>query len=797
MQLVNQFSRFIIENMMNGFAIHRIITDENGKPTDYRYIDVNTAFEKYTGLKRENIIGRTIYEIVPDIRKDPFDWVAFYGKVAIEGGKDSVEQYSVAFDRWYSIHAYSPKKGYFVTIFNDITSTKKSEAQLLEQNERLSALYEEQTALYEELTASEEELRQQNDELVKSNRWVAENERRLNKAQQLAKVGNWELDLVKGTMWGSEEAFRLYGLERKSPYLPLSVVQSLVCDEDRGKMDEALKALITKNAPYNVQFKIILNDGKVLYMHSVAELEVNGQGEPLRVLGAIQDITVRVLHENELRERNEELSTLYEELTASEEELKDNFLRLSLSTEENKKQQEKLEHMAYHDVLTNLPNRTLFMDRLTSSLCMSGRTGRRTAVIFMDIDNFKDVNDTLGHNIGDKLLKVISGRLSQHIRKCETLARLGGDEFAVLIQNIGSKHEIHEFCDRIRERLAEPFEFDGYLFHINASIGISLYPEDGSTAEELLKNADTAMYCAKNLGKNNVQFFQEKMKQGILRKMAIEKSLRKALNASGFELHYQPQISIDTGNVRAFEALLRWKDPELGNVSPLEFIPIAEDTGLIVPLGEWVLREACRQGAEWNRSGYEDLMVSVNISTVQLKQANFVNMVKDILYETGFLPAHLELEITESLLINSFEQVVSMLKGLRDMGVKISMDDFGTGYSSLNYLRRLPLNTLKIDKSFIQDINVQGMGENIVSSIISLVHRLQIEVVAEGVETETQLDYLVRCNCDNVQGYFLSRPGPAENVAGVIQKNYGDMFGMNQAVQEGMNMMESDAKEVR
>ncbi len=777
MQLDNQFSQSIIENMINGFALHRIITDENGKPTDYRYIDVNTAFENYTGLKRENIIGRTICEIVPDIRKDPIDWVAFYGEVAINGRKDSIEQYSMAFDRWYSIHVYSPLKGYFVTIFNDITSMKKTEEQLIDKNGKLSALYEEQTALYEELTASEEELRQQNDELIKSNRQVAENERRLNKAQQLAKVGNWELDLVKGTIWGSEEAFHLYGLERKSPYLPLPIIQSMVCEEYREKMDEALKDLITKNTPYNVQFKIILNDGKAQYMHSVAELEVNEQGEPLRVLGVIQDITVRVLYENVLRERNEELSTLYEELSASEEELKENYLRLSLSAEENKKQQEILEHMAYHDVLTNLPNRTLFMDRLTIALGIPERVSRRMAVIFMDMDNFKDVNDTMGHNIGDKLLKFISERLSQHIRKRATLARLGGDEFAVLIQYIGSNHKIYEFCEGIRGILAEPFEFDGYLFNISASIGISLYPEDGSTAEELLKNADTAMYCAKNLGKNNVQFFQEEMRQGILRKITIEKSLRKALNTSGFELYYQPQISIDTGKVRAFEALLRWRDPELGNVAPLEFIPIAEDTGLIVPLGEWVLREACRQGVEWNGNGREDLIVSVNISTVQLKQANFVHMVKDILQETGFLPAHLELEITESLLINSFEQAVPMLKGLRDMGIKISMDDFGTGYSSLNYLRILPLNTLKIDKSFIQDINVRCLGEDLVSSIISLVHRLQIEVVAEGVETEAQLDYLVRCSCDNVQGYLLSKPGPAENVAGIIQKNYSDLFG--------------------
>jgi diguanylate cyclase (GGDEF)-like protein/PAS domain S-box-containing protein len=781
MQLPDQFSRSIIENMINGFAFHRIITDDSGKPTDYRYIDVNTAFEEYTGLKRENIIGRTIREIAPDIDKDPINWIDFFGKVAVEGGRDSVEQYSAVFDRWYSVNAYSPEKGYFVAIFNDITRIKKSEEKLLEQNEKLSALYDEQTALYEELMASEEELRQQNDELVESNRRATENERRLNKAQRLAKVGNWELDLVERTMWGSEEAFRLYGLERKSPYMPLPVVQGMVCEEDREKLDEALQNLITKNIPYDVKFKILRHDGEERYMHSIAELEADRHGKPLRVLGAIQDITVIVRHEQELRERNEELSTLYEELSASEEELKDNFLRLSLSMEENRKQQERLEHLAYHDVLTNLPNRTLFMDRLNIALGMSERTGQQTAVIFMDIDNFKDVNDTLGHNIGDKLLKAVSGRLSQHIRKYETLARLGGDEFALLIQNINSEEEIYEFCERVRTGLAKPFEFDGYLFHINASIGISLYPGDGVTAEELLKNADTAMYCAKNLGKNNVQFFQEKMKQGILRKMAIEKSLRKALNTSGFELYYQPQLCISTGKVRAFEALLRWKDPELGSVSPLEFIPIAEDTGLIVPLGEWVLREACRQGAEWNRTCCKDLMVSVNISTVQLKQANFVQMVSEILHETGFLPTHLELEVTESLLINSFEQAVAMLKGLRDMGIKISMDDFGTGYSSLNYLRRLPLNTLKIDKSFIQDIDVQSMGENIVNSIVSLVHGLQIEVVAEGVETEAQLDYLIRCNCDSIQGYLISKPGPAGNAMSIMQKNYGGIVGVHPA----------------
>ncbi len=732
MEFSDKFYRSIIENMVNAFAFHEILTDECGKPLDYRYIDINSAFECLTGLKKEKVIGKTVRQILPDIEKDEVDWISIYGEVALSGKPVDIMQYVSGLERWYGIHAFSPMKRYFITIFNDVTLLKVNEAQL----------------------------EQQNKELLNANRIARENERRLNKAQALANAGNWEIDLHTGNVWASEEAFRIYGLERKSPYLPLPAVQSMVQSQYRRKLDEALHDLITKRMPYNVEFAI--NDPSVQekYIHSVAELETDADGKPERVLGVLQDITARVRYENILHEKNRELSALYEEVLASEEALKE--------------QQERLQYLAYHDSLTDLPNRSLFMNRLDIAISLSERSRMHAAVVFLDIDNFKDVNDILGHSVGDKLLKAIAWRLSQRMRKYETLARLGGDEFALLAQNVKDPREAYELCQRLKNDLDKTFEFDGYNFNMSVSMGIAMYPDDGTTAEELLKNADTAMYKTKAMGKNNIQFFREEMKTDILRRLMINNCVRKALEHDGFSLHYQPLVELRTGVIRSFEALLRCNDTELGAISPKEIIPVAEDTGLIVPLGEWVLTEACRQGAEWNRTCSPELLISVNISAVQLKQSNFAEMVKHVLDETGFEPAHLELEVTESLLINSFEQTVAMLEELRGLGVRVSMDDFGTGYSSLNYLKRLPLNTLKIDQSFIRDIDTGSMEKDITGSIVSLVQKLQIEVVAEGVETESQLEYLIGCSCDNVQGYLMSKPLPPAEVPKLMEIDYFD-----------------------
>lgn len=738
MPIPDQFRRFIIDNMINAFAYHRMIADENGEPVDYEYIEINKAFEAYTGLKREDILGKRVRELVPDLNLDSIDWVKVYGKVAYEGESISFEQYSKAFDRWYYVHAYAGEYGYFVTVFNDITELKKKEEAVREQNERLNELYEEQSALYEQLSASEEELRQQNDELSHYNQLLALNEKRLNKAQSLAKVGNWEIDLGTGELWASEEAFRLYGLERVTPVLSLSAIQSMIEGTERQRLNDALSNLLERNMPYDIQFKLTLPDGQERHMHSIAELELDSEGNPRKVLGAIQDITAAVNYQNELR-----------------------------------KQREQMEVLAYHDALTGLPNRMFFMNHLATSLDATRKDGKPLAVVFMDIDNFKNVNDTLGHGIGDKLLKEIAARLMQHIRPGDILVRLGGDEFALLIRDFTGRGEVYGHCRALHHALGQRLEIGVHTFHVNASMGIALFPDDGTSPDELLKNADTAMYHVKNLGKGNVQFFQEEMKSDMLRKQAVESRLRLALEHQALSLHYQPQIHLPTGRIRSLEALLRWKDPELGQVSPAEFIPIAEETNLILPIGEWVLREACRQRAAWEPLSCVDMMVSVNVSAVQLRQARFAEVVREALADSGLAPEHLELEITETVPIQSFEQASATLEEVRQIGVKVALDDFGAGSSSLNYLRKLPPNILKFDKSYIHSMESAPLEKEIIRSMISLVHKMDIGVVAEGVETADQLGLLLECECDFIQGYLMSKPVPASVVPQLLEEMFG------------------------
>jgi diguanylate cyclase (GGDEF)-like protein/PAS domain S-box-containing protein len=436
-----------------------------------------------------------------------------------------------------------------------------------------------------------------------------------------------------------------------------------------------------------------------------------------------------------------------------------------------KSQQQIIEHMAYHDRLTDLPNRILFVDRLNIAIGLSKRQHNKTAVIFLDIDNFKVVNECRGHEFGDRLLQVIAKRLTKMVRDYETIARLGGDEFAVILLGIESIEEIADFCDRLKYTLATTFNLDGNLFDLSASMGVALYPDDGFTPEELLYNADTAMNNVKVREKNGWQFFQPEMKTALTRKIEIKRRLRRAFENQEFVLHYQPQIDMRTGKIRAVEALIRWNEPTLGLIAPLEFIPIAEESGLIILLGEWVLREACRQNRVWKDNYNLSLIMAVNISAIQLKQQRFVDVVAQILAETGIPPEYLELEITESFFIHSFEEVSSMLGKLRKAGVKISLDDFGIGYSSLSYLKRLPLDTLKIDKSFISDIYGDARGKNITDSIVDLVHKLGMITVAEGVETQKQMDCLLLSQCDSAQGFLLGKPLPAEEIGKLLLQN--------------------------
>jgi diguanylate cyclase (GGDEF)-like protein len=421
-----------------------------------------------------------------------------------------------------------------------------------------------------------------------------------------------------------------------------------------------------------------------------------------------------------------------------------------------------LNHLAYYDALTDLPNRILFEDRLTQALTLAHRDRGTLSVLFLSLDQFKKVDDTLGHAVGHRLLQDVAGRLTSCVHHGDTVARFEGGEFALLLTQFGGAEDVVEVIYRINEKLKLPFILDGHELFITASTGVSIYPDDGTDTHTLLKNAGAALYRAREQGGGNYQFYTADMNDKALRRLALENSLRGALERGEFEVYYQPQVDTNTGRGVGMEALLRWRHPEMGLVSPAEFIPLAEDTGLIVPIGEWVLRTACAQSKSWQEAGFTPLSLAVNLSARQFQQQNLARVVAQILLETGLNPRHLELELTESSIMKNAESAVRTLGELKEMGVKIAIDDFGTGYSSLGYLKRLPVDALKIDQSFVRDVTTDPDDAALVMAIIALAHNLRLKVVAEGVETEEQRRFLHLLRCDRWQGYLHSRPLPVE-----------------------------------
>ncbi|PWK05712.1 putative bifunctional diguanylate cyclase/phosphodiesterase [Tumebacillus permanentifrigoris] len=429
---------------------------------------------------------------------------------------------------------------------------------------------------------------------------------------------------------------------------------------------------------------------------------------------------------------------------------------------ERKQAQEIINHMAYHDTLTNLPNRVLFNDRLAEALELAAREGQKLAVMFLDLDRFKLVNDTLGHTMGDKLLKGVAARVSHCVRAGDIVARMGGDEFTILLPNLQSEDEAVEIAQKVIQALAQPFVIDDYELHTTTSIGISLYPEDGQDTQVLMKNADTAMYRAKDQGRNNYRFYAPTMNMRGIERLELENGLRYAVERNELVVYYQPRVNIVTGQIMGMEALVRWEHPQLGLVSPGQFIPLAEETGLIVPIGEWVMQTACRQNKAWQEAGYPPMHVAVNLSARQFQRPGLVERVREVLAESNLEPQYLELEITESITMHDVDFTIATLRELSNMGVLISIDDFGTGYSSLTYLKHFPINTLKIDQSFVREITIDPYNAAIVTTVIYLAQNLKLKVIAEGVETEEQLSYLRDHECDEMQGYLFSRPVPAD-----------------------------------
>ena len=418
--------------------------------------------------------------------------------------------------------------------------------------------------------------------------------------------------------------------------------------------------------------------------------------------------------------------------------------------------------MAYHDSLTDLPNRALFEDRLAVTLAQAHRKKQTGAVLFLDLDRFKVVNDTVGHAVGDQLLQSVAERLKGLVREGDTVARVGGDEFTLLLTEVERTEEVVGVAGRVLDALRQPWLLNGHEFRITASIGIAMFPNDGEDADSLLRNADTAMYRAKDQGRDNYMLYTPKMNTMIAERLALENSLRHGLERGELLVYYQPQVDIASGRIVGMEALVRWQHPERGLVSPGEFIPLAEETGLIVPLGAWVMRTACAQNKAWQAAGIPPMRVAVNLSARQFQQRNLTEMVDEVLKETGLEARWLQLEITEGVAMQDVESNIAVLRELRQTGVQIAIDDFGTGHSSLSYLSRLPIDVVKIDQSFIQDLTTDPNGAAIARSIIVMAHNLKLRVIAEGVETEEQLEFLKKRRCDEMQGYLFSKPAPAE-----------------------------------
>jgi len=435
---------------------------------------------------------------------------------------------------------------------------------------------------------------------------------------------------------------------------------------------------------------------------------------------------------------------------------------------ESRAMAQKMSHLAQHDFLTGLPNRLLLTERFSRAIGQAQRHHKQVALLFLDLDYFKNINDSLGHLIGDQLLQSVAARLVECVRSTDTVCRQGGDEFVILLAEIERQQDAAQIADKLLLALASPHRVEAHELHVTLSIGISIYPDDGANADAVMQNADTAMYYAKAKGRNNYQFFTGDMNTRAVQRLFVENSLRRALKQDEFELHYQPKVDIGSGLMTGAEALIRWRDPVIGMVYPGQFVPIAEECGLIVPIGRWVLREACRQVQAWLAAGVNAVPVSVNISAVEFRHIDFIESVATIIRETGLPPGYLELELTESILMHEADASALVLERLKAMGVRLAIDDFGTGYSSLSYLNRFPIDTLKIDQSFVHDIATNTDDAAIVTAVIGMGKNLKQRVVAEGVETREQLAFLTNHLCDEGQGYFFSYPIPPDDLARLL-----------------------------
>ncbi len=564
---------------------------------------------------------------------------------------------------------------------------------------------------------------------------LEESERRFRETVDLLPQSVFETDRAGKVVFWNRCALDLsgYSAEDLDSGLPLA---SLFAAEEGGRLEEVFRQVLAGHRLANSQFTVRKKDGATLPALVSADVMLS-QGQPTGIRGSIVNISERV---------------------KAEETLRQNEVRLN--------------YLAYHDTLTDLPNRALFQDRLEHALARARRFGSQLALLVIDLDRFKNFNDSLGHDIGDQVLWKVACQLRNGLREVDTLARIGGDEFVVVQENVASQADVATVAKKVLSLLTQPISLRDRQLFLTASIGVSLFPHNGEDASSLLRKADRAMYQSKSKGGDCFSFFSADDDDLVEERLFLENDLRQAVDRHELLLHYQPQIDLVSGRLVGVEALVRWQHAERGMIAPGAFIPLAEETGLIVPIGEWVLRAACIQGRLWQQAGLPPVRVAVNISTWQVRQPDFVDMVEAILDESGFDPRLLELEITESAVMDNVQEAVRILSIFQQRGISLAIDDFGTGYSSLSSLQRLPLSKLKIDRSFIREVTSNPNDAALTSSVIALGRTMGLGVVAEGVETEEQLLFLREKDCAQVQGFLFSKPLPAREVAALFERSF-------------------------
>lgn len=595
----------------------------------------------------------------------------------------------------------------FLTI--KLRKTKKIEEHLKHTNEEL-------LEVYESLAASDEELKTQYHKLEENRSIIKKNEERYRLVSEASDDGFWDLDFGTNEFFSNDKLATVLGIDKEEADIYINNLEKYIHPEDMTKVVNIINELrCGLRDSYSLEHRSLDKSGKYRWILAKGKMLRDEYNKPARISGFHIDI------------------------------------------ENRKVQEEQIKTLAYFDTVTKLPNRSMFYKKMIDILIKSRSEKQSGLVLYMDIDNFKIINDTFGHDFGDLLLREVAKRLQKLETRPRSLFRISGDEYIIVLQDY-NENSPERIANKIQEVMSVPFIIDQNEIQISMSIGLVVYPKDALDVDELLRKADLAMYKAKELGKNQYKLYETSLEDEITDRLLLENHLRYALGRGEFVLNYQPQIDTTSGEVIGFEALIRWFSPEYGFVSPMKFIPIAEEMGLINKIGEWILREACEFSIKMNEKSNKKIVISINISPIQLNQDNFIEIVKKVISDTNVNPSIIGIEITETSLMETFEENSKKLEKLRELGVKVSLDDFGTGYSSLNYLLRLPIHIIKIDRSFILNMTTDKRGIKIIESIINLAHNMGLDVVAEGVETSEQLEILKSLNCDIIQGYIFGKP---------------------------------------